>query len=716
MSQPSSSSESRSPEINVRPNFLDDDYSVTFDDWVRKFGVSVLDEIIDVRETFFDNEGVERYSDTWQIVSRRRRAKVAVACNRSKLNETGLVKLAIRTSPLIGIDNTNIAKSAAAKAQSTNDSTPPEIFFVSYLLNFRTIWEYFEADPTDEFVENAPLFYTYLQLVFHRRTTIYYVIAAVYYIGMELAMDLIFPTAANITVTNTAISCIQDALPEAIELYIYLRLVAMFQGSLTSHLQGDKSLKKKDTDMGGVVEDANKIKVTTEFASTGNKDGKLDYRNRAYRHNRPVEWTYFMKESVRSTVREVKFVFNRNKVSHNAASIKSGESINYYAAMNSALKFIRQHNPLRGERLLNRPIYRAALLFIGVAVPLYTFITTYISPLSNLQQSLKVCRVIGWDTAVCQNLWWKTRLTGYLLLVFVSKTIIIQAVLLALLSLSFGSEIAHSLIDSWIVRFSGLRRLVSGHATSDMNPNIDTSGGSNSNSASNNNSGGTSSSDAAVGGGGGYYESTKEPNLVPDAVVVSALHKFPALDGKTRKQFIKEYNDMKAVSITPVESTSYLQRDAFEHYLFLNKFMSIASRSWSPLIISFYFLYVFLCFLFVYGAVEYINLISNIELAYYMIYMAIRTYIMVIYPIAAIAGANTLTYAMKEQFLVAAPEDFGVLGGRDTWLSYIDNVPVYWTLYGLAVTWDRLTALVWTIASTLGFIALTISTGNSVDR
>ena len=68
---------------------------------------------------------------------------------------------------------------------------------------------------------------------------------------------------------------------------------------------------------------------------------------------------------------------------------------------------------------------------------------------------------------------------------------------------------------------------------------------------------------------------------------------------------------------------------------------------------------------------------------------------------------------LQEQFLVAAPEDFSVLGGRDSWLQYLEKVPAIWTIYGVLITWDRLTGLLWTTVAGIGAIVISVASANA---
>jgi len=91
---------------------------------------------------------------------------------------------------------------------------------------------------------------------------------------------------------------------------------------------------------------------------------------------------------------------------------------------------------------------------------------------------------------------------------------------------------------------------------------------------------------------------------------------------------------------------------------------------------------------------------------YYACWISVRVYLLTIYPVISVAHANAYVYALQEQFLVAAPEDFAVLGGRDAWMDYLVKVPAVWTVYGFEISWDRLSGALWTVVAALGALAL----------
>lgn len=159
----------------------------------------------------------------------------------------------------------------------------------------------------------------------------------------------------------------------------------------------------------------------------------------------------------------------------------------------------------------------------------------------------------------------------------------------------------------------------------------------------------------------------------------------------------------------------YVQRDAYEHYLFIREFMFIGSRAWSPIILALTVLDIFYVFLFAYNAVTAEAsgaVLTTLDRVYFIIWIAIRVSLLTVYPIVSLAHANAYVYVLQEQFLVAAPEDFSVLGGRDGWLQYLEKVPATWTVYGVLITWDRLTGVLWTAVAALGAVAITYASNN----
>jgi hypothetical protein len=263
------------------------------------------------------------------------------------------------------------------------------------------------------------------------------------------------------------------------------------------------------------------------------------------------------------------------------------------------------------------------------------------------------------------------------------KSIYISAVLLSLMGLHYGAEVGRGLVDSWINRFGMLRRLE--HIEREAVP---------AGSSSRRTEPTMKRTEASVGG---------------DAVL-SAMHAHSQLTAPVAPSPVATPEIIAPVLVP--ELMDYLQRDAYEHYLFIREFMFIGSRAWSPIILTLTFLDIFYVLLFAYNAVASSGNLTPSNRAYFIIWIAIRVFLLTIYPIVSLAHANAYVYVLQEQFLVAAPEDFSVLGGRDSWLQYLEKVPAIWTVYGVLITWDRLTGVLWTAVAALGAVAITYASNN----
>ena len=91
-----------------------------------------------------------------------------------------------------------------------------------------------------------------------------------------------------------------------------------------------------------------------------------------------------------------------------------------------------------------------------------------------------------------------------------------------------------------------------------------------------------------------------------------------------------------------------------------------------------------------------------------LIYILVRVFIFCLYPVMSIEHANAYLYALRDTFLIAAPGDYTVLGGRDKWAEFLDEVPAVWTLYGLWVTWDKLFGVLWAVITTGVAVGVTV--------
>ena len=609
-------------------------FSATFDDWILKYGTLSDQDLVKQGHTFVDEDGILRYTHNWMPVDLRR-SELSPTSIRTELQETGCLRVPVILHH-VEPEDPNVA---APKHKIVN---------ISFLMNFRALWDYFKSDDTDELIEYAPLYRKYVELFFHPFTSWFLLLVAGYELLVHIVVDSVFLAyPASLIVLNDA--------QLIFEVLFYLKLVHLFKGS---SLSAPSPVLKREP----------------EVHPTPQKKRRHDHRKFT------LHWTLSLKKVVSHSIREFFSLCERSS-HHKEQDNSKVEQVPFYELLNTSLKFLNKHSNNVCDKLqLNKKSHNIKLLMILCFLPLYYIIVTYLPPTSPYAQYMNICDEDGTNSARCVNSRWTFILSlGYATYI-IRRYIFASAVVLSLMGLNFGAEVAHSLTDSWIYRFGPLRRLAVQQADTNADNNCTIDG-----------------SEAPFNSG----YSIK--SVVSTTTGRKTLEQKMALSTP-----MKNLNKVRFGAVNASEVLTYVQRDSYEHYLFIREYMAIASRAWSGPILTFAFFAIFLMVTFSFLLVMYIKNVTPLEWVYYTIWMAIRLFILIIHPILSLAHANAYVYALREQFLVAAPEDFAALGGRDAWLDYLEKVPAIWSVYGLWVTWERLTGVVWTLAAGLGAIVISI--------
>jgi hypothetical protein len=91
----------------------------------------------------------------------------------------------------------------------------------------------------------------------------------------------------------------------------------------------------------------------------------------------------------------------------------------------------------------------------------------------------------------------------------------------------------------------------------------------------------------------------------------------------------------------------------------------------------------------------------------------VNFFIFTVYPIVAMAHANSFTKHLDMLFVQASPDDFQVIGGKEKWKEFISSVPAVWTIFGLNITWQRLFAAFSSLLTIIFAFGLTFYDGDS---
>ena len=659
-----------------------DDYTSAFNEWIKRCG---MEGATKHENTFTDDKGIVRHVENWQVFDTE-----AHNSSRFELNTIGCTTIPVQMNTSDG--------------DVVTDAGKQNVFDVTFLMDYRTLWDFLEREPTDEMSEYSPLFRIYVEMYFHTRTVQIMTAAVIYYLIVLISADQAYRV-------SPPLKRFIDYTMVAIQGFVYLAMVVLFKGSIFP-------------------------KENYQSAERGDDASVKENISRRSRTKQTLNCMHYVREALRKSTEEVQVQYarySRTRQHHSSSGGVSADggrdgrgisnslhvNVPFYDTLNIALKFLTRRSGKRqgGDNAAKKHNWK--LLFIFFCVPVYVILIMYATPVSPYYLYIEICNGEGWHSVYCKNLSFTFYLTlGYTIPVLI-KILFISSVLIALVGQAIGSDIGRGLVNSWLHRFGSLRRLGAPSASSSSTATTQSDGDQRKTWTAIGTE--TVSSAAAGNANGGDSSVFNELHAPPTPLNLKRIDKSDP--GQASKSTSKPQpappdttdaaTTAAAGSMSIAELPSYVQRDAFEHYMFIREYMSCASRTWSITIVALTFLDVFYVFIFIASSVAAANKTNVLMWTFYVCWVIIRIALLSVYPITSLAHANAYVYALQEQFLVAAPEDFGAIGGRDKWLEYLDKVPAVWTIYGVAVTWDRLTGLLWTTIAGLGALAITISTSSS---
>ena len=146
-----------------------------------------------------------------------------------------------------------------------------------------------------------------------------------------------------------------------------------------------------------------------------------------------------------------------------------------------------------------------------------------------------------------------------------------------------------------------------------------------------------------------------------------------------------------------------IERDAYEHYLFIQEFVTQNSNNWSPFLL----LLIFVSGGFVSFCLYFILTVKNVTLLSW-IWICVICIFTILFPIYCMAYANNAMNTIVTCFRTGStPADYDILGGRDVWMNYVNEEPAYWRLFGVAITWGVLYSTIGTLSA--AFVGTAIS-------
>jgi hypothetical protein len=255
------------------------------------------------------------------------------------------------------------------------------------------------------------------------------------------------------------------------------------------------------------------------------------------------------------------------------------------------------------------------------------------------------------------------------------------SILVALVGLAYGGEIAFRLAECWIQKYHALRRIKA------------------------------------------KLPARKEPGKGAKALSINQESKLDEINDMKTNKLLQSFLARASIQDTweyPGDESKMqkiIRRDAIEHYLFISALLRKAGDMWSPLLMLFIFLVIYICLADVLYLTVAVQLTKSAAVTIFIVritvYVTIRILVLVVYPILSITFANSYFIKMYDIFRIADDEDYELIGGRDYWLNVFSDSPATWTFFGLAITPERLAALLWTSLVALGGVFLSSMITNS---
>lgn len=136
--------------------------------------------------------------------------------------------------------------------------------------------------------------------------------------------------------------------------------------------------------------------------------------------------------------------------------------------------------------------------------------------------------------------------------------------------------------------------------------------------------------------------------------------------------------------ITLQHMSAILDRDAVERYLFLHQVLDRSSQIWGPVLAG---LLIVSAGIIVYAYIDfmYYFTVDNVIDGFSITVMAISV-CMIIFVLGGMMLANSANDRIISGFTYSGMNDFAIIGGRESWIGFVQQSPVYWYIFGFAIT------------------------------
>mmetsp|Transcript_5294 Transcript_5294/g.7784 ORF Transcript_5294/g.7784 Transcript_5294/m.7784 type:complete len:625 (-) Transcript_5294:10-1884(-) len=546
-------------------------------------------------ETFRDSSGCLRYARNWLPAPDDASTATKHAKYWTDFYSTGCFELPIRIpEEKVSVDESNSVRNP------TGNNT------IKLLADWEKLWQFLADDERDEISAHIPLLRTFIDFFLHEKTFTLLMSLAFYNLSITLY--------CNKQVNGGYQYVTMGVLSTWVSLILYGTMYRLYVG-------WDPVEKKHEPD----VTNANVIET----------------KNVYFEGNRRINWFSAFQAIFTATYIELSQILdvtkciergkcrkcqNRSRKTKKFEDKKTVKS--FEALLNIGIKFLIHHCEVNPASInFDRVSYKMAILCTVTVVPFFC-VLYFLSTVSII-------------TSICQN---QSSTDCYYLKVYAICTlcnltlclfefIFYGSIIISLVGLSYGAEMAFLFSACWVKRFSSLRRV--------SLPDVE-----------------------------------EKPLETKPTVATSEADLQEAVVDRNLTFIARQ-----------------LGRDSSEHYLFMVEYMRQAGLVWSPVIIALYLYGTVLIVVVVIYLYSYSSFFTTADTANTISLLVVQIILYLVFPTWSLAHANSFLNPMIELFTNATPEDFETIGGRDKWLAFVAAVPAAWTLAGLWITWSRMFTL-----------------------
>jgi hypothetical protein len=504
------------------------------------------------------------------------------------------------------------------------------------------LWNYLYDDDIDEITLQSPYLKLCLDLMFHPKT------ARCFYI---MFIWNIFLTSVTFTLYPRFHGPSTNYIAYVIMMLVYTCAFYVSKGRFPLFLNLKDCYSSKN---------AAPVEQRRERATMENNDEIILMKQSLYL---VTHWTSIMRRFLRGTWNECLTMISDYRVARRKKANIVRKTLSFYKWINMSLKLLKRINgPNSGNANLNHTRCKLALMFSMYCFPIYLLVQN----IRNFNILYSATCAIDKSTGICKAIY--VQLIGGLggLTNWVFQSIFGVSVMISLVGLAYGADIAYRLAEVWSIKFGSLRR---------VNEKLDRCFIANN-----------------------FSIESFESKIIEDEIEAEQYESRIGILTSVTKERINGKE-------SHVEICETICRDATEQYLFMCELLNIAGNIWSPVLTGLIVIVIYLC---VNDIAVIVILIKLDTFPIYGIiqismYVFVRVLILLVFPVIAIAFANSYLLELNNLFETAAAEDFPTIGGRDRWVDFLNKYPAVWTYYGLYITPERLLLIGWS-----GFLSVVV--------